>query len=122
MSTTDARDSASQSTVGNMRSSSRSKCSRARPCRDGGTVLLAARASEMYAIERADTEPVPAETARVAYFERRYGVGRGVLDGLVNRGQLRKYKFGVGRSGPVVYSIEDIERYMRRYVNRSTGG
>lgn len=62
------------------------------------------------------------ETDRVSYFRSRYGVSRAMLDGLVKRGQLRKYKFGSGRSGPVVYSVGDFEQYMQRFENREFGG
>lgn len=73
-------------------------------------------------VRRSYVDEIPAETARVIYFIQRYGVGRGVLDGLVKRKKLRKYKFGSGRSGPVVYSIDDFEGYMKCHENLAIGG
>jgi hypothetical protein len=61
------------------------------------------------------------ETARVGYFVSRYGVSRAIMDGLASRGLIKKYKFGFGRSGPVVYDIRDMENYMSKIQGKRHG-
>lgn len=69
-----------------------------------------------------DKRSIARETARIEYFELRYGVSRAIMDGLANRGWVKKYKFGFGRSGPTVYNICDMERYMTKFQGKRNGG
>lgn len=56
---------------------------------------------------------IPKETARLAYFVQRFDLTRGILDSLARRGLVRKIKFGIGNSCPVVWSISDVFDYIR---------
>lgn len=61
------------------------------------------------------------ETARIGFFVIRYGITRAIMDGLARRGMVRKYKFGCGRSGPIVYSVSDMEKYMKDFEGKRNG-
>jgi hypothetical protein len=63
---------------------------------------------------RSRLDPIKQETARVDYFEKRYGMTRGMLEALFRLGVIDKYKFGPGKSCTVVFSIHGVEEYMEK--------